>query len=144
MKVTVRELFASVRAQIAWPTQSVPALVDSANWKGEHTASTTLPNWRAKHFLQLQWRWGWRTPPSWATCWSHRNPLPHCPGNVLFQFPSFLGHPGSNSRRIENHTNNLSFFSPPPPSDTCRPLMLKSSWKVYQTFHDGAFSSSVS
>ena len=44
---TVAALFASISERIAWPTQSVPALVDKANWYGAHVASTALPNCRA-------------------------------------------------------------------------------------------------
>ena len=32
-----------------WPTRSVPALVDNANWNGEQTDSTVLANCRAGH-----------------------------------------------------------------------------------------------
>ena len=40
----------------------------------------------------------------------HQSPLPHCPENVLFQFPSFPAHPGSNCKRKKNHRNNPFAF----------------------------------
>ena len=47
MDRTVHSGSASVIALMVWPTQSVPARVERANWNGAHTASTAFPNWRA-------------------------------------------------------------------------------------------------
>ena len=43
MDKTVASGFASVTARTACPTQSTPALVERANWKGEQASSTSLP-----------------------------------------------------------------------------------------------------
>ena len=41
---------ASVKARITCPTQSVPALVEKANWNGAHARSTSLMNCLATLF----------------------------------------------------------------------------------------------
>ena len=50
MDNTVACASASVINRTACPTQSVPALVDNANWNGEQTDSTVFPNCLAKVF----------------------------------------------------------------------------------------------
>ena len=65
-----------------WPTQSVPALVDTANWNGEQIDSTVLANCRAR-YLATSVRKTMRN--------SSDNPSGLC--NVVKVPPSTLGPP---------------------------------------------------
>ena len=50
MERTVKSSCLSVTVLITWPTQSVPALVDKANWKGAQVSSTWSINCLARVF----------------------------------------------------------------------------------------------
>ena len=86
-------LSASVINLTACPTQSLPALVDNANWKGEQTDSTVFPNCLAKVFainLQKLVLVG----------------IPRAP-------PSFFWNKNCRTSRSSKQTFNISFVHPP-------------------------------
>ena len=109
---------------MTWPTQSVPALVDKANWNGEHTVSTVLPNCRAKHLatsllkaipvaIPL-------TPPSGfcnAVMVATMSTRPTVDGTVPLARSSLAENNKWNNPRSSKQTRSISLVHPPGPGE---------------------------